>query len=152
MFRFFKRNKDKTIKPEISVDSKWANLVDKAMKNYKSLTKNERIWFNLRVLIDSFNDGGLISYYYNSGAENVYETIEDLQILGLEKLVTIIKKYNETLFHDKKVPKDINERNEFVSKLDEKTDSILQDLESDFQDQLETLEKRLETFINKEMN
>ena len=152
MFRFFKRNKDKTIKPEISVDSKWANLVDKAMKNYKSLTKNERIWFNQRVLIDSFNDGGLISYYYNSGAENVYETIEDLQILGLEKLVTIIKKYNETLFHDKKVPKDINERNEFVSKLDEKTDSILQDLESDFQDQLETLEKRLETFINKEMN
>lgn len=152
MFRFFKRNKDKTIKPEISVDSKWANLVDKAMKNYNSLTKNERIWFNLRVLIDSFNDGGLISYYYNSGAENVYETIEDLQILGLEKLVTIIKKYNETLFHDTKVPKDINERNEFVSKLDKKTDSLLQDLESDFQDQLETLEKRLETFINKEMN
>lgn len=80
MFRFFKRNKDKTIKPEISVDSKWTNLIDKAMKNYNSLTKNERIWFNLRVLIDSFNDGGLISYYYNSGAENVYETIEDLQI------------------------------------------------------------------------
>jgi len=152
MFRFFKRNKDKKIQPEISVDSKWANLVDKAVKNYNSLTKNERIWFNLRVIIDSVNDGGLISYYYNSGAEKVYETIEDLQILGLEKLATIIKKYNEILFHDTKVPKDINERNEFVSKLDEKTDSLLQDLESDFQDQLETLEKRLETFINKEMN
>ena len=93
-----KRNKDKTIQPEISVDSKWANLVDKAMRDYNSLTKNERIWFNLRVLIDSFNDGGLISYYYNSGAENVYETIEDLGILKLDKLATIIKKYNEILF------------------------------------------------------
>jgi hypothetical protein len=152
MFRFFKRNKNKTIQPENSVDSNWANLVGKAMKDYNSLTKNERIWFNLRVLIDSFNNGGLASYYYNSGAENVYETIEDLQILGLDKLATIIKKYNEILFHDTKVPKDINERNEIVSKLDEKTDSLLQDIELDFQDQLETLERRLETFINKEMN
>ena len=151
MFRFFKRNKDKTIQPEILVELKWINLVDKAMKNYSSLTKNERIWYNLRVLNDSFNDGGLISYYYNSGAENVYETIADLEIIGLDKLAQIIKKYNEILFHNSKVPKDINERNEFVSKLDEKTDSLLKDLELDFQDQLGTLENRLKTFLNIEM-
>lgn len=144
---FFNRKNHKTDHPEISVDPRWSEIVDKAIGDYKSLTENEKTWFNIRVLLDAFNNGGLISYYYNSGAENVYDAIEAFEKLGMSEIAVIIKKYNNLLCPNSSVPKDIDERNEYVNNLDEETDSLMVDLESDFQNQIDSIETKLKIFL-----
>jgi hypothetical protein len=48
----------------------WQKLIDKYDNDgYDSLTTDERLWFNIRSLIDSVDNGGLISFYYNNGAD-----------------------------------------------------------------------------------
>ena len=36
-----------------------------------ALSEDEQAWLNLRSLIDSVANGGLISYFYNSGADKL---------------------------------------------------------------------------------
>ncbi|MBW8330861.1 MAG: DMP19 family protein [Prolixibacteraceae bacterium] len=150
MFDFFKRKKNENKSSGLEPVDNWSNVVLKGVKRYDSLTPSERIWFNTRVLIDSTNDGGLISYYYNSGAENVYDAIEDIKSLGFDSIANLIKKYNEILFKGNIVPKDFEKRNKFIEKLDEQTDNSLQDIESDLTDLVDDLEKQLERFLKKE--
>jgi hypothetical protein len=150
MFDFFKRKRDIEIKTEISAHDKWCKVVDKAMKNYQSLSRIERVWYNSRAVIDATNNGGLISYYYNSGAENVYDAIEDIELLGKDRIVEIIKEFNKTLFLELKVPTDIYERNKFIENLTENADDKLQDLESELALLIDDLENQLNIFLTKE--
>ncbi len=147
IFDFFKRKRDIEIKTEISDHEKWCKVVDKAINDYKSLSRVERIWFNSRVVIDATNDGGLISYYYNSGAENVYDAIEDIEILGNERIVEIIKEFNRIIFQNIKVPTDIDERNKFIDNLTENSDDKLQVLDSELALIIDDLENRLDEFL-----
>lgn len=148
MIRLFFKKNSKINQHEIKIDPRWVSLVDKAIEDYNSLTTQERIWFNTRVLIDAFNNGGLISYYYNSGAENIYDALDDLESLGMSDIVEIINKYNRLLCPNTSVPKNIDERNEYVNKIDENTDLILENLESNFGNQIVVLENRLKLFLN----
>lgn len=150
MFDFLKR-KNKIDKPSGSgsVDN-WSNVVSKGFKEYNSLTVSERIWFNTRMIIDSTNNGGLISYYYNSGAENVYDAIEDLKFLGFENVAELIQRYNEILFKGGTVPKGINERNKFVNEIDEQMDDSLQNIEIDLTKVIDGLENQLGKFLKNE--
>lgn len=150
MFDFFKKKKNENKSSGLEPVDNWSNVVLKGIKRYDSLTSTERIWFNTRVLIDSTNDGGLISYYYNSGAENVYDAIEDIKSLGFDSVAKLIKKYNEILFKGNIVPKDIAERNKFIDKLDEQTDNSLQEIEFDLTSLVDDLEKQLERFLKEE--
>jgi hypothetical protein len=147
MFDFFKRKRNLEIKTEISAHDKWCKVVEKAMNDYNSLSRIERVWFNSRSVIDATNNGGLISYYYNSGAENVYDAIEDIELLGKERIVEIIKEFNRIIFLELKVPTDINERNKYIENLTENADDKLQDLESEITLQIDDLENRLNVFL-----
>jgi hypothetical protein len=150
--RLFKR-KNKPVKQGDEDQFKnWEAVANKAYQDYNSLSKNERIWVNMRMLIDSFNNGGLISYYYNPGASYVYETLEDLKYLGLDEARIIIQSYNQLLCPNSQVPKDIDERNECVEKIDEQTDQAMEDLETDFRNQVVMLENRLAVFLNEEFD
>jgi hypothetical protein len=128
----------------------WASIVNKAISNYYSLDSSERIWFNCQVIIDSTQNGGLISYYYNSGAENVYDAIDDIKSLGFENIAGIIQKYNLILFKGLEVPTDIYKRNEFINSLDESTDESLQSLETELAKLLQDFKMGLLTFLRKE--
>jgi len=61
----------------------WVKLVQKANRSFSSLTRDERIWYTVQGLMDSVDNGGLISHYYNSGADRNKETLEDLIFLDL---------------------------------------------------------------------
>ena len=150
MFDFFKKKKSEKMPLEFEPTDNWYYVVEKGIKQYNSLTASERIWFNVRQIIDSTNDGGLISYYYNSGAGNVYDAIDDLKSIGFENIADLIQKYNKTLFKGNIVPKDIHERNTFIDNLDDKTDGLLQNLEIDLTNLIDDLEKQLETYLNHE--
>ena len=122
----------------------------KAFNQYDSLTFAERIWFNTRGIIDSTNNGGLISYYYNSDAENVYDAIDDLKSIGFANIAGIIENYNKILFKNSIVPKNIYERNAFINDLDEQTDNLLVNLELDLTNLINDLEKQLEIYLKQE--
>lgn len=150
MFNFLKRKNRDNKHLGIVPDKNWNNVVEKSFKQYDSLSSSERIWFNIRGVIDSTNNGGLISYYYNSGAENVYDAIDDLKSIGFDNIADIIQNYNKILFKGNIVPKDIQERNRFINDLDEKTDDLLQNLEIDLTNLIDDLEKQLEIYLKHE--
>lgn len=61
----------------------WKQLCKKwASRGYDSLSEPERVWFNTRTVIDSFENGGLISYFYNSGADDYDDMLTSLEALG----------------------------------------------------------------------
>lgn len=54
---------------------KWEELCDKwSAEGYYSLEEPEQVWLNTRSIIDSVNDGGLISFFYNSPADYYDDT------------------------------------------------------------------------------
>jgi len=123
------------------LQNRWNFVAEKAIENYSGLERNERAWFNIRCIIDSTINGGLISYYYNNGAENVYDAIQDLKLFDLISIATIIENYNLLLFRGNKVPKNIDKRNEYIETLEPITEDLLQNLES----RLMMLEEEMET-------
>jgi hypothetical protein len=65
---------------EQSSQSKWHALCDKryGVGGYAALTEDERVWVNIRSLIDSTNGGGIISFFYNSGADTLPDCLKAL--------------------------------------------------------------------------
>src|SRR6185369_11395560 len=50
-------------------DRGWKALCDRRKSlGYSALSDGDRVWLNVRWLIDSVENGGLISYFYNSAA------------------------------------------------------------------------------------
>ncbi len=88
-------------------------LIDKALSNYESLSKEERICYSIRVTLDSVNNGGLPSVYYNCAADNIYEIIEDFKIIEQYEIVKVIEEANK-LFPNEKVPSSVEERNKII--------------------------------------
>jgi hypothetical protein len=132
--------KEKTLS---DFQNEWSILVDKGYSNYASLTSNERIWFNIQSLIIFVNNGGLISYYYNSGADHSRETIADLISLGFSDIAGLLQQIDE-LFPNGQPPLDIAERNDAISKwIGKEYNELLCQLEERFSARELDLEKKL---------
>ncbi len=163
LFNFFRKKKDTgKIEPVVNDNTnemtfindmlmdKWRSVVDRAFKDYSSLSDVEKLWYNIRILIDGTNNGGLISYYYNNGGEYVYEAIKYLDILEMYQIQDIIKYYNQIIFGEIEVPKDLEERNEYISNLTEEKSARLDELEDEIWENKLTdkLEDRLTEYLN----
>lgn len=127
----------------------WEKLVQKADDvGLEGLTEVERIWYTIRVLIDSVDDGGIISFYYNNGAEYLRETMEDLRKIEADMIIKILEEVN-ILFPEGYISKDIDQRNDVISSWeDEKIHELLESLDDRFYELNEYLEKKLEHYIN----
>ncbi|MFZ1379241.1 MAG: DUF4375 domain-containing protein, partial [Saprospiraceae bacterium] len=89
------------------------------------------------------DNGGLISFYYNSYVERVYETIEDLKFLGFQDIANILIEINK-LFPNEKPSIDINERNISISNWPNgKYELVLDNLDKLFYSKEEQLEQQL---------
>jgi len=97
----------------VSFQSTWKKLVGKGFGDYDSLSRDERIWFSVQGFIGQASNGGLISFYYNSGAERCSETIEDLRSLDFSDVADLLVQIN-SLFPGGP-SRDINERNAVIS-------------------------------------
>ena len=104
-------NNKKTL---LDFQTDWKKLVDKALSNYSSLSADERIWYNIECLIAQVDNGGLISHYYNSGADYNKETIMDLITFGFQDIADLLLQINK-LFPNSEPSTDINERNDVIS-------------------------------------
>ncbi|WP_342089382.1 DMP19 family protein [Dyadobacter sp. OTU695] len=127
----------------------WERLVTKAHEDYSSLTRDERVWFNIQCLIQDVDNGGLISHYYNSGANYNQDTIEDLVWLGFRDISTFLTQINQ-LFPNGRPSKDIEERNSVIESWpDGKYDYMLDELDQQFYRKEQDLENKLVQYIER---
>jgi hypothetical protein len=137
-----------------SIPREWYALCDKLNNSgYDSLTPDERIWLDLRALIDFTNNGGLISYFYNSGADNYSQCLEALRRLEAVELLTELKRIG-ALFPGG-VPTDIDTRNEIINSWENSPsakviDATLEDVHDRVQPLVDDLEKTLEQFVRRQ--
>lgn len=126
----------------------WESLCDKwSNHGYASLSEPEKVWFNIRSLIDMTNNGGLISYYYNRGADNLDDCQVALRGFGANEILSALEQLN-TMFPSG-VPKERAERNAIISSLpdDPQIETFLRELDDAVEEPLEELEEKLLEFI-----
>lgn len=128
----------------------WENLVDKCEnEGYDKLTSDERIWYNIRSLIDAVDNGGVISFYYNYGADYLHETLEDLKKIEAQEVIGLIEQVNG-LFPNSIPPRDIDERNSIINSWDEECkdlDDLFESIDNRFYALEEELELKLEPIV-----
>jgi len=131
-------------------EQRWNQLFEKYdEKGYLSFSSDERIWFNIRGLIDAIENGGLISFYYNFGADHLDETLEDLKKINANEVINMLEKVNE-LFQNGTPPKDIDNRNEIIDSWDGQYEELLESLDERFFNELqETLEIKLDKVVKR---
>ena len=132
----------------IDYQEQWKQLVDRALTyGLGTLTCDEKVWFTVQSLIQDIQNGGLISFYYNSGADWLNDTFLALRALDAQKVIELMSRVNE-LFPSG-VPKDITARNEIMNSWpdDGTIDKILEPIENEVQQEAELLESKLVSFI-----
>jgi hypothetical protein len=122
-----------------------------AAHGYSSLSDDEKIWVNVRALMDSTHSGGLISFFYNSYADTLPDCMRALETLGAHDILTHLRRVC-ALFGDT-VPLDINARNELISSWPdegvqaEAIDGLLEEVDEALYELFEALENRLDAFL-----
>lgn len=132
----------------IDYQEHWKQLVDRAYKyGLGTLAYDEKVWFTVQSLIQAIYDGGIISFYYNSGADWLDETLLALRTMDDQKMIELLSRVNE-LFPNG-VPKDITARNEAINTWpdDGSIDEILEPIEDEAQQEAKLLESKLVIFI-----
>jgi hypothetical protein len=131
-------------------EQRWNQIFEKYdEKGYLSFNLDERIWFNVRGLIDVIENGGLISFYYNYGADHLDDILEDLKKIDAIDVINILQKVNE-LFPNAIPPKDIDKRNEVIDSWDGMYEAVLESLDERFYNELqENLEIKLDKVVKR---
>ncbi len=132
-----------------SVEAEWHAVCRRCGElGYGALSDLEKTWFNLRVLIDSVNNGGLISYFYNSGADTLDDCLEALTQCGADDVRCAV----ETLCarFPGGVPRDMHGRNEVINSWpqdDPALDAALEKTDRELIPRMELLERQLSAIL-----
>lgn len=126
----------------------WKSIFQKIEESgYGSLNNIERIWVNVDGLIGDVSGGGLISFFYNHGADNYEETIEDLNTIGAETAISLVNKIG-VMFPGGKPSVNIEERNEIIDSWDhDELNDLFESLDEEFYAIIDELEEKLEPII-----
>ncbi len=127
--------------------SDWEALCDKyGEQGYDALSSPEKVWVNVRQLIDETENGGLIAYFYNPGADTLADCLVALDTLGAKEVKREVERV-VALFPGG-VSEDIDERNEVIETWDdEKTEELLEKVDEKLYSLFEGLESSLEKYV-----
>lgn len=130
----------------------WHALCEKryGKDGYTALTKDEKVWLNVRGKIDSTNNGGLISFFYNSGADTLPDALDALNVLGAGDVRLQVERVC-ALFGDQ-VPSSIDARNAIIDAWpdgDRKLGALLEKVDDYLYGRFPDLEGRLEAFLKR---
>lgn len=127
----------------------WDRLCDKIERaGYESLTPREAAWVTVRTLIDDTRNGGLISYFYGSGADNLDECRAALRMLRAPAVVACLD-YVAALFAPESLAT-VESRHEEIDSWnddDEQIDEMLAQLDDKLDELFEDLEEKLDAFV-----
>lgn len=80
---------------ELAWMQQWYALCDKWRdQGYDALTADEKVWFTIRALIDLTENGGIVGYYCNSGADHVDDCMAALDRLGAHDVRHQVERVN----------------------------------------------------------
>lgn len=132
-----------------SVQARWEAVCERwATEGYDALSREERLWFNVRSLIDAVEGGGLISYFYNLGADSYGDMLQALDQLGAGSVKAQVERVIR-LFPGG-VPGDVEGRNRVIDSWDDddkSVDRLLEEVDDALMPQMEELERRLASFV-----
>lgn len=132
-----------------SVQTGWEAVCERwAAGGYGALSGEERLWFNVRSLIDAVEGGGLMSYFYNSGADSYGDMLRALDRLEAGSVKAQVERVVQ-LFPGG-VPGDVEGRNRVIDSWeddDESVDRLLEEVDDALMPQMEELERRLDVFV-----
>ena len=120
-------------------------------QGYGALTRPEKTWLNVRSLIDGVENGGIISYFYNSGAGTVADCLDDLTTLGALGVAEQVRRVS-SLFPGS-VPADLDDRNRIIDSWPDegvdrdRIDDLLQDADAVLMPLMADLEAKLASFL-----
>ena len=126
----------------------WQEVRSKCSEEgYESLSEPEQVWCGTRALIDAVSDGGLVSYFYNSWADEYDDTTFSLGELEAFEVLDILESF-AALFGDE-VPSDIGERNDIISSWVHggPESNASQNVDSHLQPLLAPLEEKLHAYL-----
>lgn len=129
----------------------WARVCEKwDVSGYASLLPAEKVWFSVRMFLDNAKNGGIISYYYNSGADYLADCMAAVEKIGNDDVLEGIARAN-SLFGDR-VPESQDERNLAISSWADRDqlDSFLSAIDDDISQSLDALEEQLEQFVQEQ--
>ncbi len=135
----------------IDFQEQWHQLFGKVIESngIDTLTPDEKVWYTIQCLINAIQNGGLISFYYNSGADLLDDTIQALRALDSQKMIGWMMRVNE-LFPGG-VPKDILGRNQIIESWPDggegSAHKFLEPIEDEVQQEAKLLESKLVFFI-----
>jgi len=114
---------------------------------YAALSNDERKWLNVRWLIDSIENGGLISYFYNSGADTLLDCRAALDQIGAQTIIPHLDRVAE-LFGPE-VPLTLGKRNAVIDSWPEDgvRDRILEEVDEQVMPLMQELEDKLRAFL-----
>ncbi len=125
--------------------SLWARI---KAHGYSSLEPDEKAWVCVRALIDSTSNGGIISYFYNAGADHYYECLHALAELGADRIAAHLQRVGD-LFGPR-VPTDQDVRNLMMRtwpELDQARDDLLEQIDCDMYVAFPGLERILTRYL-----
>lgn len=133
---------------ELAWMQQWYALCDKWRdQGYDALTADEKVWFTIRALIDLTENGGIVGYYCNSGADHVDDCMAALDRLGAHDVRHQVERVN-ALFGEGVA--DFYRRNQIISSWpddDERFDKFLDEVDNRLFSMFPDLEERLERFL-----
>ena len=117
------------------------------ISGYSSLSDGERVWLNVRWLIDSVENGGLISYFYNSAADTFADCLGALRELSAHDVLLRVEQV-AALF-GAEVPATVVARNDVIDAWpdDEGRDQLLERIDEELMPMMPELEDQLRTFL-----
>ena len=131
------------------LNSRWKQVCDRFdAEGYESLTHDERVWVNTRSLIDSVENGGLISYFYNSSADTYPDCRIALAKLGagavMSQLDLAARLFGNT------VPVTVEARNQVIESWpdDGTEDAMLTEIDDTLMPLMGELEASLAAFLD----
>jgi hypothetical protein len=123
----------------------WEKIVDLGFSDYKKLSREQRVWFNIEPLTTD----GLWDHYMNYGADKNMDTIEDLEYLNFHSVANLLREFNRTYFSNG-VPEGPDARQEEFDKFPEdQLENDIEKMDDKFWKVSEDLEKSLLEHINR---
>lgn len=135
---------------ESRLESRWRDVCARwaGGAGYGSLSSTERIWLNTRSLIDSIENGGLISYFYNSGADTLIDCLDALKRLGANDVSKQVLRLCARFPGG--VPKTVDARNEVINSWSDddcEIDETLDEIDECLMPMMSDLEARLTNLL-----
>jgi hypothetical protein len=128
----------------------WNEVSEKfAKKGLKGLSPDERLWMNIRNLIDITEENGIVAYYYDPASDRMAETIEALKKINAIPAIAILEELN-LQFPEGFPPHDTDERIDCMEEWDEALFEPLFDrLDDDFYDYIPELEILMDPIVGR---